>query len=143
MSDTKQQQQQPAFTPPAFASSRKEQSTDHIRRGVHYRRSDQDVENLAGAADVVLETRDTRFPAHFAILGLNSSVFCDLHSRCKSGGAKSLQSSVGHVVETGETVVIHLEEETRDVKQLLRFLYDRYASKHGLVRYNPPQPGRG
>ncbi|GMH40288.1 hypothetical protein BSKO_08192 [Bryopsis sp. KO-2023] len=101
----------------------KEFSTEHIRRGVHYRRSDQDVEQLAHAADVILETDDTKFPAHSSILGLNSSVFCDMFSTCRAASASK---------DKGDQNVVHLKEETRDVKKLLHFLYDRHTSKDGV-----------
>lgn len=135
---------------------KKEQNTEHIRRGVHYRRSDQDVDSLATAADVLLETDDTVFPAHSSILSLNSSVFCDMLARkssgkeCEGGGSGSgcaggSSSDVGRALpektpppleyvidRNGEKLVVHLKESSKDVRQLLRFLYDRHASKHGL-----------
>lgn len=129
---------------------RKELSTEHIRRGVHYRRSDQDVDNLATAADVLLETEDALFPSHSSILGLNSSVFCDMLASQLATGTDGAQGdgsgnanengngvvhACGHrVLRDGNKTVVHLNDETRDVKQLLRFLYDRHSSKHGLVR---------
>lgn len=128
----------------------KELSTEHIRRGVHYRRSDQDVDNLATAADVVLETKDALFPSHSSILGLNSSVFCDMLASqtasrrdaeqggaCREANGNACTNASGHQVsQEGNKTVVRLTDETRDVKQFLRFLYDRHSSKHGLVRSN-------